>query len=203
MRKNLLKFLKMSKNDLKKPITSIIEMNKPITLLDKENPKKKINTFKQISPYKCACGAFSLVLSESISLLVVPSSLKPKREKTKVGHRVIKCVSPETVVDLLECSSEYVKRLTKLVADYKIGRDGVSGINVHVDSMFADFDIDLGLDEKSTIKEMIDKVVHESDRFQSFLIDLNEYLPGYGSPRPIKTSLTVKITPSKTRKHAH
>lgn len=202
MRTNLLEFLKLSERDMKKPITKIVEMNKPITLLDKENPKKKIITFKQILPLKCTCGAFTFEIHENISLLVVPSSLKPKREEFRVGHQVIQGMAPENVLELLECSSEYVQRLKKLIADYKIGHDGASCVEFNVEHMLAILHVDLNLNEKSTIKEMIDRVVDESDRFQSFLIDLNENLPSYGSPKPLRTSLTVKVTIGK-RKTSH
>lgn len=194
MRENLIDFLGISDDDMERTVASLFTMNQAFDLLDKENPRKKICAFKQVMPFKCVeCGTFSFEAMEFLSLIVVPSSLKPEPIKVKMPHGIYESLKPEDVVEIFKCSSLYVERLKELIDDYEIGKDGFSAF------AFGPYDvlliIDLNLKEKSTLKEMIDSIVRESLRFQNFLTDLNQSIPSYGFPRQVISLLVKDMTP--------
>lgn len=196
MRKNLVEFFGFTDKDLKKPISSLITVNEAITLLDEKDPQKKICAFNQILPFKCTgCGRFTFEAIEVISLMVVPSSLKIEFLEIRMAHSRLQSLKPDNVVEIMKCSWLYVERMKELIDSYEIGKDGVSAFSFHVDDVV--FVLDLNLKEESTLEEMIDSIVRESHRFQSFLIDLNQHIPGYGLPRPTRIGLIERIVPAK------
>lgn len=202
MKENLIEFFGISNKDWEKPITSIIAVNKPITFLDKKNPRKKIIAFKQILPFKCPhCGRFSLEIMELIPLIVVPSSLKVEQIEVGTEHTKFMSLNPGDVIEILKCSSLYVKRLRELVDNYNIGQDDVSAIAFKANSAL--FVIDLKLKEKNTVREMINNIIRESYRFQNFLTDLNQSLPGFGFPRQVARGLITKVSPAEEKTEGH